>query len=187
MKSKLPRLPREHYQGFACVFWTHTIDGRETGWLSDDFHHRFRELLVHCCARYRLTCPAYVLMPEHCHVVLMGLSVESDQLLGTRFFRQAMSVLLAPAKLQERPYDHVLRENERVRGAFISACAYVRDNPVRRNLVNDWREWRFGGAVVAGYPAFDPKSEMFWTDFWKIYVRGISKDNGVPLLPQRAT
>ncbi|MEO6003519.1 MAG: hypothetical protein ABIZ04_23145 [Opitutus sp.] len=186
-KLKLPRLARGYYHGFAAIFWTHTIDGRETGWLSDVFHQQFRELLVHCCARYQLICPSYVLMPDHCHVVLLGLSNGSDQLLATRFLRHSLKRLVAPAKLQDRPYDHVLREDERGRGALASACDYVWQNPVRGKLVSDWRAWRFTGAVVVGYPSFDPRSQLFWADFWKVYGRLISKSEGVPLLPQRAT
>jgi hypothetical protein len=42
----LPRLPREHYQGDAVVFWTLAIFDKAQGWLTAAFHQRFRELML---------------------------------------------------------------------------------------------------------------------------------------------
>jgi hypothetical protein len=64
----LPRLPREYYQGDAVVHWTLTVFDRAKGWLSEAFHGRFRELMLHAAAREGLFCPAYVLMPD-CYVL----------------------------------------------------------------------------------------------------------------------
>jgi hypothetical protein len=47
----LPRLPREFYQADAAVFWTLTVFDRKTGWLTPQFHQRFRELMLHAAAR----------------------------------------------------------------------------------------------------------------------------------------
>jgi hypothetical protein len=43
----LPRLAPEHYQGFAAVLWTITLEPRATGWLDDQFHAHFRELSLY--------------------------------------------------------------------------------------------------------------------------------------------
>ena len=49
-KSKLPRLPREWYQGRAAVFWTHTIEDRvlktalQVGSMSDS-----TDVFARCC------------------------------------------------------------------------------------------------------------------------------------------
>ena len=68
----LPRLPREYYQGDAMVHWTLPTFDRATGWLSDGFHARFRELMLHAAAREGLFCPTYCLMSDHLHLVWMG-------------------------------------------------------------------------------------------------------------------
>lgn len=153
------------------VFWTHTIEGRATGWLDEAFHSQFREVMVHACARYRLACPAYVLMPDHWHVVWMGMADGSDQRLATAFLREHIARALGDVRLQDRAHDHVLREEERKKGAFERACHYVRENPVRAGLVKEWREWSFAGAVISGYPNVDPRQADFWGRFWKIYTR----------------
>jgi len=98
----LPRLERHFYQAFAVVFWTHTIEDRATGWLNDSFHRDFRELLVHAGAREGLFCPAYCLMPDHFHVVWMGMRLESDQINGSQFLRKQVNRLLAGEEIVER-------------------------------------------------------------------------------------
>ncbi len=76
----LPRLPREYYQGDAVVHWTLALFDRARGWLSEGFHERFRELLLHTAAREGLLCPVYCLMPDHVHFVWMGLRLDTDQI-----------------------------------------------------------------------------------------------------------
>ncbi len=185
-KSKLPRLPREWYRGLAVVFWTHTFEHRATGWLSAGFHAQFREVLLHTCGRYELACPVYVLMPDHWHLVWMGLAAHSDQHTATRFLRKHVQRRLGRAKLQDRAHDHVLRDEERKRGAFMSTCHYLFENPVRAGLVPKWEEWPYFGAMVSGYPEFNPRTDDFWDDYWKVY--GLLVDRAsLPALPSRAT
>ena len=86
-KGKLPRLQREFYSGYAVVFWTLTLEHRAQGWLNVCFHARFRELMLHAAARSHLLCPAYCLMPDHLHLVWMGLRQQSDQLTESRIIQ----------------------------------------------------------------------------------------------------
>src|SRR5437667_12015037 len=94
----LPRLPRPYYQAFAVVHWTVTLETRATGWLDTLFHAHFRELLLHVGVREGLFCPAYVLMPDHMHLVWMGLKLASDQINGMRFLRKYLQVELTRRK-----------------------------------------------------------------------------------------
>src|SRR5262249_49602455 len=52
----------------------------------------FRELLLHAAARENLYCPAYILMPDHIHLLWMGLKLSSDQINAMRFLRQYLQV-----------------------------------------------------------------------------------------------
>jgi REP element-mobilizing transposase RayT len=170
-KLKLPRLPREWDQGRAAVFWTHTIEDRKTGWLDERFPARFREVVLPPCARYALACPAYVVRPDHWHVVWLGLAETSDQHTATRFLREHLGNQLGAARWQDRAHDSVLREEQRRRGAFGDACAYVRENPVRAGLCVTRREWPFAGARVAGYPDLEPRDPASGELFWRIYAK----------------
>ena len=185
-KSKLPRLRREFYKGHASVLWTHSFVGRATGWLGDAFHSQFREVLLHAGARYSLACSCYVLMPDHWHLVWIGMDDSSDQRLATAFLRKHMAPALGACRLQDRAHDHVLREEECGRGAFQSACSYVLENPERAGLCQTWSKWPYLGAMVPGYPRLDPRDSGFWEDLWKIHNRIVEGDL-IPALPRRAT
>jgi len=181
----LPRLEPEFYRGFAVVQWTITLEHRATGWLDDRFHLHFRELLLHAAAREGLFCPVYVLMPDHLHLVWLGLRVDSDQRNAMKFLRKHLAAELArrsavaalgrepqipPFELQKQSHDSVLREQDRLRGAFEKSCFYVLDNPRRKGLVEHPRDWPHWGAVVPGYPFLHPLAEDFWELFWKLYT-----------------
>ncbi len=172
----LPRLSPEHYQGFAAVLWTITLEPRATGSLEDGFHSRFRELLLHAAAREGLFCPAYVLMPDHLHLLWLGLRAASNQQDAMRFLRKYLQrefTRCSPAgveyQLQKQSHDSVLTGQDRTRGALARACFYVLDNPRRKGLVAHPRDWPHLGAVVPGYPFLHPLDESFWPDFWKFY------------------
>ena len=77
------------------MHWTMTIQKRATGWIDDAFHQNFRELMLHAAAREELFCPAYCLMPDHLHLIWMGLHLETDQLNGIKFLREYLNKLLA--------------------------------------------------------------------------------------------
>ena len=187
----LPRLAPEFYRGLAVVHWTITLERRATGWLDDLFHLHFRELLLHAAARQGLLCPAYVLMPDHIHLLWMGLRTKSDQRDAMRFLRKHLAAELVrrsarggPFELQKQSHDRVLRERDRVRGAFARACFYVLDNPRRKGLVVHPREWPHLGAVVPGYPFLHPLEEEFWPRLWKVYTEHkMAADCHPPLQP----
>jgi len=168
-----------------------TLDLRATGWLDGSFHAHFRELLLHAAAREALFCPAYILMPDHIHVLWMGLKLDSDQINGMRFLRRYLQVELTRRsgpggpryELQKQSHDNVLREEERKRGAFASACFYILNNPVRAGLVTHARDWKWTGAVLPGYPDAHPLSEDFWPLFWKLYIEHREPGKPPPLPP----
>lgn len=75
----LRRLPAEYYRGQAYVHWTMTIENRRTGWLTPIFYYKFQELLTHTAFRYGFCCPIFCLMPDHMHLLSVGIVDECDQ------------------------------------------------------------------------------------------------------------
>jgi REP element-mobilizing transposase RayT len=167
-KFYLPRLARQYYQADAVIHWTMPVAHHQRGWLSDGFHSSFRELVLHTAAREGLLCPAYCLMPDHLHLVFMGLRRDSDQLNAVAFLRTYLEPALAPHRFQHQAHDHVLKQEERRRNAFAGVCSYILENPVKAKLVEKASEWKFCGAVVPGYPTLHPLAENFWRKFWEI-------------------
>jgi putative transposase len=170
-KDHLPRLAAEWHRGFTFVHWTLTIEDRATGWLDETFHARWQFILLHACARYQLAAPAYVLMPDHIHLLWVGLAEESDQRLAIAFLRKQLSPVLAPATWQRQPYDHVLRDEERKPDAIAAVVHYLFENPVRAGLVACSGDYLFLGCYVAGYPDLDVRQVDYWELFWRIYNR----------------
>jgi putative transposase len=166
----LPRLRREFYQGDAVVFWTLPISHRARSWLGEGFHAAFREMMLHAAVREGVLCPAYCLMPDHLHLVWMGLRHATDQCNGMKFLRAELGRFLRPARFQHQAHDHVLKPKERERHAFSVACAdYVLLNPLKAELVKAPEDWPYLGAVVPGYPRLNPLEGDYWQWFWKHY------------------
>jgi hypothetical protein len=175
---QLPRLPREYYQADAVVFWTLTVFDKAKGWLTSQFHQRFRELMLHAAAREGLACPVYCLMPDHLHLVWMGLRRDSDQINGMAFLRTYLEPELAPAKFQPQPQDEVLRDEQRKRNAFSKVCFYIIANPVRAELMGESEVWPYTGCVLPGYPKLNPPEEGFWPKLWRVYAKLRQPDAG---------
>lgn len=108
-------------------------------------------------------------MPDHLHLVWMGLRLDSDQRNGMAFLRTHLKSKLAPNKFQHQAHDHVLKEDERRRNAFARICNYIPENPLRAELVTHPGEWKFSGAVLPGYPTLHPLQNDFWPKLWELY------------------
>lgn len=182
----LPRLPREYYQGDAVVHWTMAVALRGTGWLNELFHARFREVMLHAAAREGLFCPTYCLMPDHIHLVWMGLRRDTDQRNGMKFLREHVGKLLRPHRFQHQPHDHVLREEQLRKQAFSKVCFYIIDNARVAALVKHPKDWPFAGSVVPGYPELHPLEKDFWPLFWKLYLAARAPDAGDTKRPSLA-
>ena len=166
-RSQLPRISREWYRGRAAVLWTHVVRGRLTGWLDKETSCAFREVLLHTSLRYRLVVPAYVLMPDHAHVLWLGVTEDSDQLRAASFLRRYTQNLLFPQQWQRQAHDHVLREQERHKDALLATATYLLQNPVRAGLADRPADWPHAGALVPGYPFLPLHEEDFGSRFWR--------------------
>ena len=171
-RDHLRRLPRGFYQGDAIVHWTLTILGRKQGWLTANFLYRFRELLTHSCFRYGLCCPIFCLMPDHIHMVWMGLCQGSDQLNAMKHFRTRCNESLERIgfELQDQAYDHVFKDEERKEAEFRNVCEYIARNPERAQLVryDEFANYLFSGCITPGYPELRPFEADYWGKFDRI-------------------
>lgn len=169
----LKRLPAEHYRGQAYVHWSLTMEDRKTDWLIPIFYYKFRELLTHTEFRFGLCCPIYCCMPDHIHLLWVGIENQCDQRTAMRYFRKQMNPVLEKldVRLQLQPYDSVLREEEREHSAFEGVAEYIARNPERKGLVppDGYASYPYTGCLVPGYPELKPFEEGYWDRFWRIY------------------
>ena len=87
----------------------------------------------------------YVIMPNHIHLFVSG---TDDFDLG-RWIRGLKRVVAAAVSggrsiWQTGFFDHVIRNSE----SYSQKWEYVRDNPVRAELVGEARQWPFQGELI---------------------------------------
>lgn len=169
----LLRLDQRYYRGQAYVHWTINTQDRRTGWLVPIFYYKFRELLTHTAFRYSLTCPLFCLMPDHMHLLWIGIDDRADQLTAMKYFRKQLAIPLKTLgyELQHQPYDHVLQDEERLQSSVENLVEYIARNPERKGLVpiDHFRDYRFTSCVVPGYPELTPWLSDYWHRFWRTY------------------
>ncbi|MCG8602121.1 MAG: hypothetical protein MI807_18400 [Verrucomicrobiales bacterium] len=167
----LPRLDEGAYRGYAIVHWNFSIKDRQTGWLDAEFHFHFREVLLHSLGRQGALCAGYCLMPDHAHLLLLGVDEKCDQREAIRFLRKHTQSDLRRrnCEWQKQPYDNVLREKDRQRFSFEKIAGYIRENPVRAGLVSNWVDWSYTGSMLPGYPEVNFRDADYWDAFWRIY------------------
>jgi len=169
----LRRLEPSFYRGQAYVHWIMTIKDRRTGWLIPAFNYKFRELLTHTTFRYAFTCPIYCLMPDHIHLVWVGIDDQTDQRKASKYFRRQLAEPLKKLgfELQHQGYDHVLDDEERLEAAFTELVEYIARNPERKGLVptDGFRDYKYTGCLIPGYPELTLWQPDFWPRFWRTY------------------
>ncbi len=169
----LRRLPPEHYRGQAYVHWSMTMEDRKTGWLIPIFYYKFREILTHTMFRYGLCCPIYCCMPDHIHLLWIGILDGSDQRNAAKYVCKQLNPVLEKlsCRLQLQPYEHVLAEEERERTAFENVVEYIARNPERKGLVEpaQFRDYPFTGCLLPGYPELRLWQDDYWERFWRTY------------------
>jgi REP element-mobilizing transposase RayT len=151
------------------------MDQRKAGWLIPIFYYKFREILTHTAFRYGLACPIYCCMPDHLHLLWVGIAESCDQRNAARFLRRQLNIPLGRLgyELQKQPYDHVLRDDERQEAAFEAVAEYIARNPERAGLVpaDGYRTYQYTGCLVPGYPDLSPWQDGYWELFWRLYSR----------------
>jgi hypothetical protein len=90
-----------------------------------------------------------------------------------KYFRKQLGPPLATLgfKLQLQHYDHVLRDDERQERAFMDLAEYIARNPERKQIVpvDGYRDYKFTGCLIPGYPEITPWQADYWTRFWRTY------------------
>ncbi len=157
------------------MHWSMTMQDRATGWLIPIFYYKFREILTHTMFRYPLCCPIYCCMPDHLHLLWIGLFEECNQRNAVKFFRKQLNPVLEKlgARFQDQAFDHVLSEEEREKSAFEDVAEYIARNPERAGLVeaDGYAKYKFTGCLVPCYPDLKPFQESYWDLFWRLYSR----------------
>lgn len=122
-------------------------NGRQTIFHSDDDYRHFESLLTEACNRTGMRLLAYVLMPNHWHLILHP---RNDGDLST--FMQWLTLTHTQqhhARKQTIGYGHIYQGRYksflvREDNYLLSAIKYIERNPVRAKLSANVEGWRWG-------------------------------------------
>ena len=89
----------------------------------------------------------YVIMPEHCHFIVMEATPNSTPLrMWVGWWKRRATILLngVPLVWQRDVWDTVIRDQT----TLAEKISYIQNNPVRRGLVHSPSEWPFQGELT---------------------------------------
>jgi putative transposase len=144
--SRPPRIEGFSYIGPYRYFATFcTVDRREVFLdipLGQSAIRQFRRT----CRRWKSAMLAYCIMPDHIHLLVEGISQESDFRWLLKSLKQSSGQTFAARARQqlwqEGYYDRVLREDDDVK----AVARYIIENPVRAGLVRSPLEYPLVGS-----------------------------------------
>jgi REP element-mobilizing transposase RayT len=82
------RLPEDCYRGFVTVAYTCCVKGKKSIFITSDLIAQIQRILFTESIQCECDVLAYVVMLDHCHVLLQGKSENADTLKAIRRFKQ---------------------------------------------------------------------------------------------------
>lgn len=142
-----PRLDRIFAPGplYFITFCTHK---RQRFLAKDDVHTAFVVFAKRAEKASNVAVGRYVIMPDHIHLFVRG-----DYKFRLGLWIGALKQALAKASNLSRAkgriweegfFDHILRSDE----SYLQKWNYVRENPVRAELVKSAPDWPYQGEIV---------------------------------------
>lgn len=130
---------------------------RQAVFFGDEDYARYRDWLAEAAERYGCTVHAYVLMPNHVHLLVTPRKRDSlprmMQSLGRRYVRHINTVRRRSGTLWESRYSAAPIDGE---AYFLDCCRYIELNPVRARKVAHPRDWRWSSYRAHARGAGDP-------------------------------
>ncbi len=148
VQEKKHRLDGGLYRGFNVVTFTCCILNRRKAFVKQSLVTVFKDILIHELERHDCQAHIYLFMPDHLHLTIQGITEESDIRKCLVLFKQKtgywMSKNNTGFEWQKDFYDHVLRKDEDLK----RHVGYILDNPVRKGIVEEWKDYPFKGSTV---------------------------------------
>jgi len=98
--------------------------------------------------KYNFLVWTYCFMPDHLHLLVEGKDEYSDFKKFISSFKQKTgfyySKIFSKKLWQTNYYEHILRKDEITQ----KVVRYILENPVRKNLVKDFKDYPFSGSFI---------------------------------------
>ena len=149
VKERKHRLDRSFYKGYVKAAYTIDIKERRQVFTNRNGNliKNFIDILKEEAEKERVQIWIYTFMPDHIHLVLEGNTQKSDLWTMMKYFKQRtgweFKKLNTGIRWHKDYYGRIIRKTEDI----IKQIRYVANNPVRKGIVNDWREYKWTGSV----------------------------------------
>lgn len=147
------RLPADAYRGTITVAFTAVIRDRTPIFNEIRVFDPLCQILIDTLNRWKADAHVFLFMSDHCHLLIEGKTDGSDLYALMRDFKQrsgywfSKSIPNASVKWQKDFYDHILRKDEDIHKQIL----YILENPIRKGLVFDWKEYPFKGSTLHNF------------------------------------
>ena len=155
------RLPADHYVGQRRYFITAVCEDRHHAFTNPEIASWTLNELRKESIEYRFAIDAYCAMPDHLHLLARGLDSASNLLDFLRRFKgqttRWYAIKTNRELWQKKFYDYILRAGD----SGGSVAAYIWQNPLRRGLCTDPRQYPFSGSFTRDWQNLIAP-ELFW-------------------------
>jgi putative transposase len=155
IREKKHRLPIQFYQGFYKISFTLCIKDRKDFFVNESLFKTFEGYLLGKLETFKCEASVYLFMPDHAHLILAGTSENSELKKCMDRFKQSTGFWMknnaSGIKWQKDYYDHIIRGEE----DFRNQLKYILFNPVRQNLVSDWKDYKYKGSTILDLNDFE--------------------------------
>ena len=146
---KRPRLKNFDYTGTYAYSITILTKDRFARFKEVDVVSHLIDILAETAGSGNFNVLAYCFMPDHLHLLVSGKDNQSNLKKFISLFKQRSGYWFKKRYDENlwhiSYYDHTLRKEEDIE----KVALYILQNPVRKGLVSDFREYTFSGSFVA--------------------------------------
>lgn len=116
--------------------------------ISDPIFKKFEEIFLNELSKNNCDAYVYLFMPDHFHTLIGGKNEKANAKICMDKFKQKTGFWLTKNmngfQWQKDYYDHILRTEE----SLEIKTKYILMNPVRKNIVNYWKNYKYKGSTV---------------------------------------
>jgi len=145
---KRPRLQHFEYLGTYTYFLTILTSDRQNYFKERCTVEPLIRLLKETSEKECFSVSVYCFMPDHLHLLVSGLEDQSNLQNFVKLYKQKSGFWFKQKthlKLWHLSYyDHILRKVE----ALTNVAMYILNNPVRKGIVSDFKEYWFNGSFT---------------------------------------
>jgi len=155
VKEKSHRLPEECYLGGVNVAYTICVEPSSGSLTHPIIFKNLLEIFQNVMIDHNCDILIYLFMSNHIHIIIKGKNDLSNSLKAIKMFKQKSGYWFSKnypgIKWQKDFYDHIIRNDKDIENQIY----YILNNPVRKNLIENWKDYEYKGSTVYDFNEWD--------------------------------